>query len=85
GWLTLFTGRLSFAWLLLTSWTLAASSCRLLFALFFALVLAATAAAITRAIATRAARRVARVTHIRTLAHFWLLGLNAAGVKTHQV
>ena len=70
---------------MLTSWTLAASSCRLFFALFLALVLAATAAAITRAIATRAARRVARVTHIRTLAHFWLLGLNAAGVKTHQV
>ncbi len=51
--------------------------------LAFVLATAATATAV-RAIASRATW-VARVTHIRTLAGFRLLGFYSAGVETHQI
>src|SRR5450830_1263339 len=85
--LTLFAGRGAFTGFLLAGRAFATAVGWRFFlaALVLALVATTTAAtAAVRAIALRTAW-VARVTHVRTLAHFRLLGLNGAGIEAHQV
>ncbi|VVN46642.1 hypothetical protein PS639_05808 [Pseudomonas fluorescens] len=83
----LFASRGAFARLVFTGRTLATASGGRFFLAALVLAFVFTTAAATSAVRPVAARAtwIAWVTHVRTLAHFRLLGFHSAGIEAHQV